>query len=228
MEKQIKVVKGGPLEISGDTPLVEMAHVLTFNGEPIDWHKLGDIETPAGSYRLCRCGKSKTRIFCDDTCQQPIFGPEKNAPFDGTETADRTPFLDHAATYTHGSEVLRDDTPLCISAGFCGTRTTKVWRIFDESDDPERREFMRGMVRRCPSGRIVLFGDDGFPDEPALPQEIAVTPGGPYWVRGGIPIAGEDGRQWEPRNRVTLCRCGSSRNKPFCDGTHEMIHFDER
>jgi CDGSH-type Zn-finger protein len=227
MEKQIRVIKGGPYEVVGGVPLLEMAPVLTFNGEPIDWHRLQAIETP-DSYRLCRCGRSESRLFCDDSCQKPVFGPDKNMPFDGSEIADRTPFLEHATTFTHGGEVLRDDTPLCISAGFCGTRTTKVWRIFDQSDDPERREFMREMVWRCPSGRIVLYGEEGFPNETPLPQEIAVTPGGPYWVRGGIPIIGEDGHHWEPRNRMTLCRCGSSGNKPFCDGTHEHIHFDER
>jgi hypothetical protein len=84
------------------------------------------------------------------------------------------------------------------------------------------------MVWRCPSGRITLVGADGFPTEADLPQEIAVLPGGPLWVRGGIPILGEDGRPWEPRNRVTLCRCGESKNRPFCDQTHENIHFDER
>jgi hypothetical protein len=87
---------------------------------------------------------------------------------------------------------------------------------------------MRDMVWHCPSGRLALYGADGFPNEPELPQEIAVLPGGPFWVRGGIPIIGEDGRPWEPRNRATVCRCGASKNKPFCDASHLTLHFDER
>jgi CDGSH-type Zn-finger protein len=43
---------------------------------------------------------------------------------------------------------------------------------------------------------------------------------GPLWIRGGIPVAGADGREYEVRNRVTLCRCGRSNNKPLCDGSH--------
>ena len=43
---------------------------------------------------------------------------------------------------------------------------------------------------------------------------------GPLWVRGGIPIESADGKTYEIRNRVTLCRCGKSSNKPFCDGSH--------
>ena len=44
-------------------------------------------------------------------------------------------------------------------------------------------------------------------------------------VRGGIPITAADGFQYELRNRVALCRCGASQNKPFCDGTHAQIKF---
>jgi CDGSH-type Zn-finger protein len=48
---------------------------------------------------------------------------------------------------------------------------------------------------------------------------------GPLWVRGGIPITSSDGKRLEVRNRVALCRCGASKNKPYCDGTHVSIHF---
>jgi CDGSH-type Zn-finger protein len=43
---------------------------------------------------------------------------------------------------------------------------------------------------------------------------------GPLWVRGGIPVVSDDGKPYIVRNRFTLCRCGKSRNKPFCDGSH--------
>jgi CDGSH-type Zn-finger protein len=45
-------------------------------------------------------------------------------------------------------------------------------------------------------------------------------------VRGGIAITSADGYTYEVRNRVTLCRCGHSKNKPFCDGTHSDIDFE--
>ena len=219
VKMQIRVIESGPYRVSGGIPLKEMAPVQTLNGEPIAWHTLGDVTTAAESYDLCRCGRSKTKPFCDDACQKP--------PFNGKETASRESFRHRTQEWTHGDEVLADDKALCIQAGFCGTRTEKVWGMFEDSD-PVRREKMRGMVWRCPSGRIVLYGADGFSEDPTLPQEIAVVPGGPLWVRGGVELVGELGEPWEPRNRMTLCRCGSSRNKPFCDGTHAMIHFDER
>jgi CDGSH-type Zn-finger protein len=54
---------------------------------------------------------------------------------------------------------------------------------------------------------------------------IGVEPFGPYLARGGIPVVSEDGTPYEVRNRQTLCRCGYSRNKPFCDGSHKDRGF---
>jgi len=197
-----------------------MAPAHTFNGEPIAWHALSELATPPETYDLCRCGASAHKPFCDRS--------HEACRFDGAETASRRPFRERAQTWRRGHESLADDKPLCVQAGFCKTRTTGVWSIFEESDEAGKRDLMREMVWRCPSGRLVLLGADGFPEEPFTPQEIAVVPGGPLWVRGGIPILGAEGMLWEPRNRVTLCRCGASQNKPFCDATHARIGFDER
>jgi hypothetical protein len=128
----------------------------------------------------------------------------------------------------HGDYAITGNSRLCFSAGFCGTRTTNVWKLLDQSDEPAKRDLMRDMVWRCPAGRLVLLDADENAIEPELPQDVAVLPGGPLWVRGGIPITGGDGTQWEVSNRVTLCRCGQSTNKPFCDGAHSKVHFDER
>jgi hypothetical protein len=53
-----------------------------------------------------------------------------------------------------------------------------------------------------------------------LIEDPAIGVSGPIWVRGGIPIESADGNTYEIRNRVTLCRCGKSSNKPFCDSSH--------
>jgi CDGSH-type Zn-finger protein len=54
-----------------------------------------------------------------------------------------------------------------------------------------------------------------------------VTPDGALWVSGSIPIERSDGQPFEARNRVMLCRCGNSKNKPLCDGTHKEIGFSD-
>ncbi len=85
------------------------------------------------------------------------------------------------------------------------------------------------MVERCPSGALTFQIDENGPDiEPDLPQQVAVTTeitsdgpiSGPLWVMGGISVERSDGQPFESRNRVTLCNCGHSSNKPLCDGTH--------
>ena len=50
---------------------------------------------------------------------------------------------------------------------------------------------------------------------------------GPIWVKGGVEIESEDGQAYEARNRVTLCRCGQSDNKPFCVGNHIRAQFND-
>jgi CDGSH-type Zn-finger protein len=218
-EPRIEITPNGPYVVHGDVPLSEMAPVLTFNGEPVDWHTLRDLPGGSGT-ELCRCGQSSSKPFCDYT--------HEIAAFDGTETADRRPFKERADVKRHGDDGVADDVVLCWGAGFCGTRTTNVLKLLPESDKPARRELMKDMIWRCPSGRYVLLDADGKALEPELPPSIAVLPGGPLWVRGGIPITGADGHEWEVQNRVTLCRCGASTNKPFCDGSHVAINFDER
>ena len=220
-ESRIEIQKDGPYRVFGAVPLKEMAPVQTFNGEPIDWHTLRELPVPTELCELCRCGKSKNKPFCDKS--------HETVGFNGSEPASRKPYLERAQKHVAADDLLADDGPLCIGAGFCRTRTTTVWKLLAQSPDPQSREKMQAMVWRCPSGRISLFSrSDGAPLELDLPQEIAILPGGPLWVRGAIPITGADGHAWELSNRVTLCRCGESKNKPFCDGTHSDIHFDER
>jgi len=58
-----------------------------------------------------------------------------------------------------------------------------------------------------------------------LIEDPAEGVSGPLWLRGGIPLIAADGFAYEVRNRMTLCRCGASKNKPFCDGTHITVGF---
>jgi hypothetical protein len=82
------------------------------------------------------------------------------------------------------------------------------------------------MIELCPSGRLAHAPAAGAePVEPEFEPSIAIIADGPLWVRGGIVVESSDGTTYEVRNRVTLCRCGHSSNKPFCDGTHKVIGF---
>lgn len=72
----------------------------------------------------------------------------------------------------------------------------------------------------------------GCSPEPGLPVAVSTIKeehglASALWVTGGIPILRADGQPWETRNRVMLCRCGHSGNKPLCDGTHRSINYRE-
>ncbi|HYJ61595.1 MAG TPA: CDGSH iron-sulfur domain-containing protein [Actinomycetota bacterium] len=216
-EPRVVVTADGPYEVHG-VPLVRTAQVETEYGEPVDWAP--DDPLPSrGVPRLCRCGRSSTKPFCDDSHE--IDG------FDGTEVADRGRYDDRAATFPAHGFTLHDDLPLCTDAGYCGDRFEHVWDMLDRTTDPQVAARVRAMVRRCPSGRIVTRDPDGTADELAYPPSVAVVADGPLWVRGGVPVVAADGEPYEVRPRQTLCRCGHSENKPFCDGSHKVVGFTD-
>ncbi|MGH2595336.1 MAG: CDGSH iron-sulfur domain-containing protein [Actinomycetota bacterium] len=217
-EQRIRIKEHGPYEVSGGPPLGRTAQIETEFGEPVDWAPMSSIDAPTPTFALCRCGLSSRKPFCDEVCS--------TAGFDGTEVADRAPRSTRAETYIGDEVVMTDDHTFCEHAGYCGDRFTNVWRMIRQTSDPEIRERLQRMVSLCPSGAL-----DHAPSEGADPVELAFEPSigvvrdGPLWVRGGIPIESSDGTTYEVRNRVTLCRCGHSGNKPFCDGTHKEVEF---
>ena len=108
-------------------------------------------------------------------------------------------------------------------------RAGGIRKLVAESDSLEARKIAIEEAESCPSGRLVLVDKEtGETLEPEFEPSIVMVHDpkkdceGPIWVRGGIPIESADGYVYEVRNRVTLCQCGKSENKPFCDGSHWM------
>jgi CDGSH-type Zn-finger protein len=215
----IRVESGGPYRVSGNVPLARTAQVETEYEEPIDWAPFEPLDVDA-EYALCRCGHSASKPFCDDSCQ--------SLTWDSAETADRAPRAARARVFVGKGLVMTDDHSLCTHAGFCGDRFTSVWQMIKHTDDPAIRERMKAMIDRCPSGTLAHALDQESPnDEPVFEKGIGVIKDGPFWIRGGIPVESEDGSPYEVRNRMTLCRCGNSSNKPFCDGSHWETGFQD-
>lgn len=213
--KKIKVLPNGPYEVSGKVPLNQLRYVDDRNGASTRYKKIRDIDVPE-TYHLCRCGRSNNKPFCDGSHKQG---------FDGTETASHKPY-DEMAEKIEGKYVdILDAEELCAIARFCDTHGS-TWNLVTDSDDPNCVDIVRQQCSNCPSGRLTAVLKDGERIEPYLPQEISIledTPAeahGPIWVKGGIPIEDAEGLFYPVRNRVALCRCGKSSNKPFCDGSH--------
>ncbi len=200
-------------------PLHRLRPVNNDAGRPLDWERGDDVET-SESFSLCRCGASENKPFCD--------GTHNSIGFNGRETANRAPTATRRERYEGPGIVMTDDKTLCYHAGFCVREHAKAWSLVEQAEDTAARALLVDMIEKCPSGRLEYFEP---PDEAAveqtLEQEVGIVDDGPLWVRGGIPVQGSDGETYEVRNRVTLCRCGASNNKPFCDGEHSKIGFKD-
>jgi CDGSH-type Zn-finger protein len=224
-DKRIVIVENGPYLVKGDIPLVHKTQVVSERCEPLTWKKDGTYEVWEDGYVLCRCGNSRNKPFCDFT--------HREVPFDGTETADTGPTAIRQVEFPGGVRlIVKKDVSLCMEAGFCGLCDLSLAQIVAASADTQKRSLAIAMVERCPSGALTYRLEMGQPDiEPDLPQQIADTTEitssgpilGPLWVSGSIPIERADGQPFETRNRVTLCNCGHSKNKPLCDGAHRRL-----
>jgi CDGSH-type Zn-finger protein len=222
--RRIVVLPGGPYLVYGDIPLVRKKKIVSENNDSLTWQKTEVIETE-DTYALCRCGQSGSKPFCD--------GTHARIGFEGTETANPRPFADQQIVLEgHGISVRRVGS-LCMHAAFCVGRVQRIPAMMRDSEDSDIRAHVIGLIEHCPSGSYTYAMEaDGEEIEPDLAVSIAVTEeereiAGCLWVTGGVPIVRADGEPFETRNRVTLCRCGQSGNKPLCDGTHRKIDFRE-
>lgn len=223
--KRIVVIKNGPYKVEGDIPLVSKTQVVSEFGEPLTWEKDGEIAVSEGAYYLCRCGHSSNKPFCT--------GAHRKVGFDGTETADTGEGKKHVMRFPRGTRIIVEkDSSLCMQSGFCGLYNASMGQLVAATNDTKIRSLVIAMVERCPSGSLTYRIEEDGPDiEPDLPQQVAVTTeitsngpiAGPLWVSGEIPVERSDSQPFENRNRVTLCNCGNSGNKPLCDGTHRIL-----
>ena len=213
----ITVQKDGPYLVTGGVPLTRKSIVYSEWHEPMSWRKDAELGTKP-FYKLCRCGESKHKPYCDNT--------HTKIGFDGAETASIEPTAMRQERVETDRITVIDDGSLCTKAGFCGNRVTNIWNELERADDSRVRFDVIQRVERCPSGRLSYDLGAG-PVEPDLPRALAVTKDGPYWVTGGIAVTMSDGRVLETRNRVQLCRCGHSSNKPLCDGSHREVKFTD-
>ena len=108
-------------------------------------------------------------------------------------------------------------------------RHGSVWREIADTADPAVRKRVERQIADCPSGRLQYAKSANEPPvEISYPPTVATIPNGALWVLGGVPVETADGFTYEVRNRQLLCRCGASKNKPFCDGSHRRVNSRRR
>jgi len=169
---------------------------------------------------LCRCGGSANKPFCD--------GAHQKNGFSGARLSE--PGADKVETYTAGRLTIHDRRSLCAHAGRCTDGLATVFKYKSEPwIDPAGGaiEAIIETIGKCPSGAL-SYTLDGVEGKAApQPPSITVTKDGPYAVAGDVQWLAPDAAQGTPSARYTLCRCGGSKNKPFCDGTHWSIGFKD-
>ena len=119
--------------------------------------------------------------------------------------------------------------------------STKCWKSSLAIFNPKRRpwidmfggstEEIIKIVDNCPSGALSYKRNNNLEEDKVLTEEvptsIQVNKGGPYLVKGKFTFINSDGKEEIKEGSIALCRCGGSNNKPFCDGTHRKIGFDQ-
>lgn len=132
--------------------------------------------------------------------------------------------------YTNGELTVVWQPDLCIHSTVCFRGLPQV---FDPSKRPwvaigaEPTQVIRDQVGRCPSGALTAFMNGDVPESAAADNEVKVevTPNGPLLVHGNLVVRTAGGGETHKSQVTAFCRCGQSKNKPFCDGSHVGARF---
>jgi len=199
----IEIRPDGPLAVSG-----------SFELTGADGKEVVHAELVA---KLCRCGGSQNKPFCDGTHRRNGFSGVRES--DGSK--------DKVKDYAAPSITIHDNRSVCVHAAHCTAGLDNVFKYgerpwIDPAGSPAHA--ITETVLRCPSGALsyTLAGQEGKTEQWA--PSITVARDGPYEVLG-VDLPGVEFAKGVPGNRYTLCRCGLSKNKPFCDASHIEAGF---
>ncbi len=171
-------------------------------------------------FHLCRCGKSGNKPFCDNTHEDYGFRSDK---LDG-----RLP--DRVDRYKGKEIIIYDNRGVCSHRGHCTDNLPGVFlqgkEPWIDPDGADPREIAR-VIRMCPSGALSYeWGGEHFTAWGGASQ-ITFVKNAPFEVSGDVELSDENGSTPQTGDHYALCRCGGSKNKPFCDGSHWYNGFSD-
>jgi CDGSH-type Zn-finger protein len=209
---KIACLPNGPYYLLNDPTPAAVPNLRRANGE--------SCVTVAG-IALCRCGGSRNKPFCDGTHGTIGFTDER--------TADDS--LNRRVDYVGKRITIHDNRGICAHAGICTDRLEAVFRMNQEPwidpDGASAAEIL-DTVAKCPSGALSCSIDGVEHRDQDREPMVQVTDDGPYAITGGIELVGVPFAANASKEHYTLCRCGASKNKPFCDGSHWQVGFQDR
>jgi CDGSH-type Zn-finger protein/uncharacterized Fe-S cluster protein YjdI len=172
---------------------------------------------------LAELAQRATREFANIATApaQPAAAPKETAAPAAVESS----IVDGVEIVEGEHLTLHFEAKRCIHARFCVTGAPKVFLANVEGPwihpDAMDAEELVAIAHACPSGAIRYRRKDGRADEHAPPVNLlSIREAGPYAVRADIRLDGQP-----IGYRATLCRCGASKTKPFCDGSHHEVGF---
>lgn len=203
----IQVAKDGPFLVKG------LERLTDGDGNP--------VSVSTNVVALCRCGESANKPFCD--------GTHVGIGFSGKKERSET----YATRRYDGKELgVADNIGICCHAGECVRGAPEVFFRWDGDErvslpDEAERDKVLAVIRRCPSGSLLARLDGQVEEKFYQGQvpEILVSKDGPLHIRGEMRLEDPDGAKPVTEDHYTLCRCGASKNKPFCDGAHKQAGF---
>jgi CDGSH-type Zn-finger protein/truncated hemoglobin YjbI len=209
----IRVRENGPYLRTGD------ALMSNFLGEPT---------TAPPVAALCRCGQSESKPWCDGTHATIGFNDRKHP--------DRV--SDRLDTYAARQFTILDNRGICAHSGRCSDALPTVFRAGTEpfvAPAGGRADDILRAIQSCPSGALgAAIAERRAADvvDRIRPPAIEVSKDGPYYVTGGVDLRDDAGNEpvrsaGASREHFALCRCGQSKNKPFCSGAHWYADFHD-
>ena len=178
----------------------------------------GDTVATEAHFWLCRCGGSSNKPFCDGTHAKISFVSARQSD----------PARRNTVAYTGEHITVHDNRSICAHAGYCTEHSPAVFSMTAKpwiAADAEEVAKTVATIQMCPSGALAYSVDGVLQEHSGREPGIRITKDGPYAVVGGpqlkgdaAPVSGE---------HYTLCRCGQSKNKPFCDGAHWAAGFKD-
>ena len=188
---------------------------------------------------LCRCGASNNKPFCDGTHGTIGFSSENKTTATAANyntngsSSNKHMIRDKRKDYVGKEITIHDNRRICSHAAECVNNLSSVFKLNSRpwiNPDSARTEEIIETIRKCPSGAL-SYSINGveYRDPNEREPMVTVSKDGPYLIAGGIDLIG-DNIQWAEgasKEHYTLCRCGASNNKPFCDGMHKTVNFKD-
>lgn len=201
----IDIMEQGPLIVDN------LAVLENWEGQKIDVKK---------KIALCRCGSSGNKPFCDGTHSKIGFSGKREAKIK----------LNKEKEYEGKNISIFYNIALCYHAKECVNglpavfaRESRPWVNPDNSDN----DSIINIIKKCPSGALSYKVGGEHTRNFGGENKIRIEKDGPYQVSGNIELKIGQDLQPPAKDHYTLCRCGASKNKPYCDGSHTNIGFSE-